>query len=38
MHKILNKNNKITLISVKSKKLEKKQIVSICKLKNSFWA
>ena len=37
MHKILNKNNKITLISVKFKKLKKKQILSICKLKNSYW-
>mgnify|MGYP000867420314 CR=1 FL=1 len=37
MHKILNKNNKITILSIKSKKLTEKQLLAICKLKNSFW-
>tara|TARA_B100001057_G_C22404923_1_gene777391 strand:- start:218 stop:406 length:189 start_codon:yes stop_codon:yes gene_type:complete len=31
------KNQKIALISLKTKNLKKKQMISICKLKNSFW-
>ena len=31
------KKPKITLISIKTKNLKKKQILSICKLKNTFW-
>jgi hypothetical protein len=33
----LMKKFKINLISLKTKNLKKKQILSICKLKNSFW-
>ena len=37
MKKNLQKNRKILLISLKKKNLKKKQILSICKLKNLFW-
>jgi len=38
MKNFLHQNKKITLISLKTKNLKKKQILSICKLKNSFWS
>ena len=38
MKKILQKNQKFTLISLKTKNLKKKQILSICRLKNTFWS
>ena len=34
---ISKQSRKITLISLKTQNLKKKQILSICKLKNSFW-
>ena len=37
MKKIFQKNLKFKLISIKTKDLKRKQILSICKLKNSFW-
>ena len=37
MKKNLQKNRKILLIFLKKKNLKKKQILSICKLKNLFW-
>ena len=37
MKKKLHQKQKIKLISFKTKNLKKKQISSICKLKNSFW-
>ena len=37
MKKISQQSQKFTLISLKTKNLKKKQILSICKLKNSFW-
>ena len=37
MKKISQKKLKFNLISLKTKNLKKKQILSICKLKNSFW-
>lgn len=37
MKNILQQNKNITLISLKTKNLKKKQILSICKLKNSYW-
>ena len=37
MKKFSHKKLKFTLISLKTKNLKKKQILSICKLKNSFW-
>lgn len=38
MKKNFLKNKKIKLISLKTKKLKKEQILSICKLKNSYWS
>ena len=35
--KISKQSQKFTLISLKTKNLKKRQILSICKLKNSFW-
>tara|TARA_B100000768_G_C11076736_1_gene288984 strand:- start:1 stop:573 length:573 start_codon:yes stop_codon:yes gene_type:complete len=35
---LLTQNKKFTLISLKTKNLKKKQILSICKLKNSYWS
>jgi hypothetical protein len=37
MKKISQRKLKVDLISLKTKNLKKKQILSICKLKNSFW-
>ena len=37
MKNILHQNKNITLISLKTKNLKKNQILSICKLKNSYW-
>ena len=37
MKKKLPQKQKINFISLKTKNLKKKQIFSICKLKNSFW-
>mgnify|MGYP001443059466 FL=1 len=35
--KNFNKKIKVNIISVKTKNLKKNQILSICKLKNSYW-
>ena len=37
MKKISKQSQKFTLISLKTKDLKKRQIISICKLKNSFF-
>jgi len=37
MKKISKQSQKFTLISLKTKNLKKRQIISICKLKNTFW-
>ena len=37
MKKISKQSKKITLISLKTKNLKKRQVISICKLKNTFW-
>ena len=37
MKEISQQSQKITLISIKTKNLKKKQILSICKLKNLYW-
>lgn len=37
MRKYSKQNQKVDLYSVKTENLKKKQILSICKLKNSFW-
>ena len=38
MKKILKRSQNITLISIKTKNLKKEHILSICKLKNSYWS
>ena len=37
MKNISQQSQKLTLISLKTKNLKKRQIISICKLKNSFF-